>query len=248
MKLFHPLLPVAALVLTGAWSAAALAADPVIPDYSQTERAKVPEEFKFNVADLFKDEAAWRAEFAAVKQLADSVDGLAKNWTSSAKQVADLLDVINAVNDRGDRLFAWAKLQNDMDLSNPEFTRMQSEFQGLAVAFTTKTAFVAPDVLALGAEKVAAYLTAEPRLAPYRFNLEKILRNKEHTLTENEAGIVAQLGLFTDTAAKVAGLLNNVDMPRADVTLSDGSKVLLNDNNYLKHRISTHNHGRQIYP
>ena len=238
MKLFHPLLPVAALVLTGAWSAAALAADPVIPDYSQTERAKVPEEFKFNVADLFKDEAAWRAEFAAVKQLADSVDGLAKNWTSSAKQVADLLDVINAVNDRGDRLFAWAKLQNDMDLSNPEFTRMQSEFQGLAVAFTTKTAFVAPDVLALGAEKVAAYLTAEPRLAPYRFNLEKILRNRDHTLSEKEESIVAQMGLFTDTPVKVSNLLNDVDMPSAEVTLTDGTKVLVNENNFLKYRLS----------
>lgn len=238
MKLLHPLLPVAVLVFTGAWSAAAPAADPVIPDYSQTERSQVPEEFKFNVADLFKDEAAWRAEFAAVKQLADSVDGLAKNWTSSPKQVADLLDLFNAVNERGDRLFAWAKLQNDMDLSNPGFTRMQSEFQNLAVEFTTKTAFVAPDVLALGAEKIAAYLAAEPRLAPYRFNLEKILRNRDHTLSEKEESIVAQMGLFTDTPVKVSNLLNDVDMPSSEVTLTDGTKVLLNENNFLKYRLS----------
>ena len=238
MKLLHPLLPVAELVFTGAWSAAAPTADPVIPDYSQTERSQVPEEFKFNVADLFKDEAAWRAEFAAVKQLADSVDGLAKNWTSSPKQVADLLDLFNAVNERGDRLFAWAKLQNDMDLSNPGFTRMQSEFQNLAVEFTTKTAFVAPDVLALGAEKIAAYLAAEPRLAPYRFNLEKILRNRDHTLSEKEESIVAQMGLFTDTPVKVSNLLNDVDMPSSEVTLTDGTKVLLNENNFLKYRLS----------
>ncbi|MEO0018630.1 MAG: hypothetical protein RLZZ522_1913, partial [Verrucomicrobiota bacterium] len=238
MSLLRPLLPVAALVLTSALPPAVRAADAVIPDYSQTERAKVPEEFKFNLADLFKDEAAWRAEFAVVKQLADSVPGLAKDWTSTPQRVADLLDALNAVNERGDRLYAWAKLNNDMDLSNPLFTGMQSEFQNMAVDLAAKTTFVAPDLLALGAEQVASYLKAEPRLAPYRFNLEKILRNRDHTLPEKEESIVAQMGLFTDTPVKVANLLNDVDMPSEEITLSDGTKVVLNENAFLKYRLS----------
>jgi hypothetical protein len=53
------------------------AADSNIPDYSQTERSQVPAEFKFNVTDLFKDEAAWRTEFEALAKLIASVDGLA---------------------------------------------------------------------------------------------------------------------------------------------------------------------------
>ena len=88
MKLLHPFLPIAALVATSAWSAPAV----VIPDYSQTERSQVPEEFKFNVGDLFKDEATWRAEFNAVKQLADSVDSLAKDWTTSPQRMAEVLE------------------------------------------------------------------------------------------------------------------------------------------------------------
>jgi oligoendopeptidase F len=241
----HLLLP-AVLTFAARLPAAEPAAGAVIPDYSQTVRAEVPAEFKFNVSDLFKDEAAWRTEFEALAKLVAVVDGLAKDWTRSPATVAEMLDRISEFSERGERLHAYARLQSDMDLSNPAYTRMQTEFQNLAVRFGTTTAFVAPDILKLGADHVAAYLKAEPRLAPYRFHLEKILRNKEHTLTENEAGIVAQLGLFTDTAAKVAGLLNNVDMPRAEVTLSDGSKVLLNDNNYLKYRISSNAADRRI--
>jgi oligoendopeptidase F len=238
MNLLHPLLPVAALVFTSAWSAAAPTAAPVIPDFSQTERSKVPDEFKFDLSDLFKDEAAWRTEFAAVKRLAESLDGLAKDWSISPQRTADLLDLVHAVNERGDRLYAWARLQNDMDLSNPEFTRMQTEFQNLAVAFSAKTSFLAPGVLALGEEKVAAYLKAEPRLTPYRFFLEKILRSRDHTLSASEESIVAQMGLFTDTPVKVSNLLNDVDMPSAEVTLSDGTQVVLNENNFLRYRIS----------
>jgi len=93
---------------------------------------------------------------------------------------------------------------------------------------------------------VEQYLTAEPRLAPYKFLLEKILRNKDHTLPEAEAGIVAQLGLFTDTAPKVSGLLNDVDIPREDVTLADGTKVLLNQYNFLKYRMSRNQADRRV--
>jgi len=68
-------------------------------------------------------------------------------------------------------------------------------------------------IVQLGEAQVAAYLKEEPRLAPYRFHLEKSLRNKEHILPEKEQSIVAQLGLLTDTPAKVSGLLNNVEPP-----------------------------------
>jgi oligoendopeptidase F len=238
MQAHRLILPLTALAFTGIVSAAAPAAnDPIIPDYSQTARSEVPDEFKFNTADIFKTEDAWRSEMATVAKLMASVDALAKDWTSSPKLTADLLEILNDINDRSERLYAYARLQSDMDLSNPRFTRMQTEFQNLAVDFGTKTAFLAPDVLKLGAEKVADYLKAEPRLAPYRFNLEKILRNQDHTLSQKEESIVAQIGLFTDTASKVSGLLNNVDMPRAEITLTDGTKVLLNQNNFLKYRI-----------
>lgn len=238
MNPLRPLLSLAVLTMFGDLPAAESAAEPDVPDYSQTERAKVPDEFKFNVADLFKNEAAWRAEFEAVAKLVASVDGLARDWTRTAASTAAMLELLAQVNERGDRLHAYARLQSDMDLSNPAYTRMLTEFQNLAVNFGAKTAFLAPDILKLGGDRVEAYLKQEPRLAPYRFQIEKILRNKDHTLSEKEESLIAQVGLFTDTPGKVAGLLSNVDMPRAEVTLEDGTKVLLNETNFLKYRIS----------
>ncbi len=242
MAIFMPMHPLRTLrliaALTGSLPAAEPPAAPVIPDYAQTERAQVPEAFKFNVSDLFKDEAAWRSEFVELAKLAAAVEGLAKDWTRSPATTADMLDKVYAFNERGERLYAYARLQSDMDLTNPAYIRMQTEFQNLAVRFGTQTAFLAPDIVQLGETQVAACLKAEPRLVPYRFHLEKTLRSKEHILPQKEQSIVAQMGLFTDTPSKVSGLLNNVDMPRAEVTLADGSKVLLNENNYLKYRIS----------
>ncbi|MBN8460613.1 MAG: oligoendopeptidase F [Verrucomicrobia bacterium] len=237
MNRLHPLLPVAALLSAGMAFAAPTSA-PDIPDYSQTPRSKVPDGFKFNLTDLFKDADAWRAELRQADALLAKLDAAAKDWTSSATKMADTLDLISTLNERGDRLYAYAKLQNDMDLSDPQFTGMIGEIQAQEVKLNTASAFLAPGLLALGDEKVAAYLKAEPRLAPYRFSLEKILRNRSHTLSEAEESIVAQMGLFADTPVKVSNLLNDVDMPPAEVTLSDGTKVALTESNFLRHRIS----------
>jgi oligoendopeptidase F len=237
MNQLHPLLPLAALFCGGL--ACAAKTDPAdIPDYSQTERAKVPDEFKFNLNDLFKDADAWRAELAAVSKLLATLESAAKDWTSSGTRMADTLDLISTLNQRGDLLYAYAKLQNDMDLSDPKFTGLLGEIQAYEVKLNTASSFLAPGLLALGDEQVAAYLKSEPRLAPYRFPLEKILRNRSHTLTAPEEAIVAQMGLFGDTPVKVANLLNDVDMPPAEVTLADGTKVALTESNFLKHRIS----------
>lgn len=232
---FRPLcLPLSLLLAAGGLRAET----PTIPDYSQTPRAEVPDSYKFNIADIFPDENAWRKEFDLVKELATTIDEVAKDWTRSAAAMADLLERVATVNRRGERLFAWARLQNDMDLSNPEFTRMQTEFQNLAVEFGSRTSFIAPDLLAIGDDTVLAHIRSEPRLQPFAFQIEKILRARNHTLSSAEQTIVTRFGLFADTPAKVSTLLNDVDMPNAEVTLSDGTKVLLNENNYLKYRIS----------
>lgn len=246
VQALFPIPCLAVLLCAGILPAAQSAPDPVIPDYSQTERAEVPDEFKFRVEDLFENAAAWQAELAAVAKLIASVDGLAKDWTATPGGIANLLERLSAIQERGDRLETYARLLSDMDLSNPEFSRMLTECQNLAVQLGAKSTFIVPDLLLLGRDKVEAYLKQEPRLAPYRFSLEKILRNQNHSLTAAEAGVLAQVRLFADTAPKVSGLLNDVDIPRAEVTLADGTKVLLNPYNFLKHRQSGNPADRRV--
>jgi oligoendopeptidase F len=217
-----------------------------IPDYSEIARDKVPAEFKFRISDLFQDEAAWRAEKDRVAKLIASIPEAAQAWTATPKSMADLLDLVAAINEKSNRLYAYAKLLNDMDLSNPAFTTMQGEIQSMGVDLASKSTFIGPDVLKLGETAVAAAIKSEPRLAPHRFDLLNVMRRKNHVLSEIEGGIVAKVGLFTGTDSKVAGLLRDVEMPNAEVTLSNGNKVVLNDSNYLKYRIAKKKEDRKI--
>jgi len=209
-----------------------------VPDFSQTPRAQVPEAYTWNVQDLFPNEAAWRAEFDAVKALTGTVEPMVKGWTDSPQAMSALLERLTEITQRGGRVRAYVSLQGDMDLRDARFQKLGGEVQMFMVGFGSKLAFMGADILKLGPEKVSAYVQAEPRLRPYRKQLEDTLRMQKHILPEAEQRVASMTGLFGGTASKVSGLLNNVDLPKPEVSLADGSKVLLNQATFQRLRTS----------
>jgi oligoendopeptidase F len=203
------------------------AASPSIPDFSKTPRAEVPKTFQWRIEDLFADRAAWARELEALKVLAAGVDPLAKDWTASPARMAALLERLDEIKRRSVRVYAYASLQSDMDLSDVSLQQMKGEVQTFLVDFGARLAFLRPDVLQLGKEQVRTALKAEPRLAPFRVDLERILRDEGHVLSQGEERVAALTGLFTEAPSKVTELLNNVELPRPELKLADGSAVTL---------------------
>ena len=207
-----------------------------IPDYSGTPRAAVPEAFKWRIADLFPDEAGWRAGLERLKALMPSLDPLGREWTRSAQAMGDFMERLEQVNLLGSKLSHYASLQADMDLGDTRYQTMKGEIQSVLVDLGAKLAFMDPELLALGEAKVEAYLQAEPRLVPHRVGFLRILRLKDHVLPEGEARVVATAGLFGHAPHSAAGMLTDLDLPRPELELATGERVLLSTANYQKHR------------
>ncbi len=207
-----------------------------VPDYSGTERAQVPEAFKGRFTDIYPSQEAWRKELGALKAALGNLEGLAQRWTASPKAMADLLEWNAAIQQRVQRLGAYASLQSDMDMSDSLFQSMKGEAQDLGVTLASRLTFMDPDVLALGQAKVEAYLQAEPRLAPFRVGLLRVLRMRNHVIPAGEERVAALAASFADGPSKASGILNDMDMPRPTLTLSTGEKVVLNTATYQRLR------------
>lgn len=210
-----------------------------IPDYSTTARKDVPTQFKWSAEDLYPTDDAWRAELAAVTRDCQGIGAAGKGFTDSPKAMVEYLDRLTVIQKRLTRLGIYASIQSDMDMADTHYTAMKGEIQNLAVSLGEQLAFIAPSILALGKEKLDSYMKAEPRLAPYRFGLENTLRSRDHILPAEQQRIVTLTGLFDSAAGQASALLNDVEMPRRETTLSDGTKVLLNTANYERYRGSS---------
>jgi len=209
-----------------------------IPDYSLQERKDVPAASTWKIEDLYASEADWQADKETVAKDVARIDSLARGWTGSPAAMLELLDLVSKIELRGSRLMSYASHQSDTDMGNTRFQAMQGEIRTAFVQMNSKLSFMQPDVLALGADKFAAYLKSEPKLAPYRFGIESILREQDHILPNEQQRIAALTGLFAGVPSRASGMLNNVEAPRSEVTLNDGQKVLLDQAAYQRLRAS----------
>ena len=130
------------------------------------------------------------------------------------------------------RLATYALLRADEDTRHAEHQGMRQEMSLIGASFGSEVAFVEPEILQIGAPKLAQFLTAEPRLASYRFYIDEILRRAPHTLSEAEERILASVSPVAGASSTTSGLLLNAEFPYPTITLSDGRPVKLDQQTF----------------
>ena len=88
----------------------------------------------------------------------------------------------------------------------------------VGAAFGTEAAFIEPEILQIGRDKIQQFLSSEPRLASFRFYLEEIVRQAAHTLSEPEERILASVASVTAAPSTTSGSAAECGISVSDVS------------------------------
>ena len=207
-----------------------------IPDYATTPRKDVPAEYKWRIEDIYPTYEDWQKDKEELVKLVSQIDQVSKGWTESSSKMLSVFILADNIYLKSQRLYEYAKRQSDMDMGNSQLQQMKGEIQAMQVDIGLKLAFMNNEILKLNDETLAKYLKEEPQLAPYRFTIEQIVRARQHILPEEQEKLISLTGLYNPSIEDAASLLNNVDMPSPEITLSTGKKITLNYANYYSNR------------
>ncbi len=122
---------------------------------------------------------------------------------------------------RADRLYAYAFQLYDQDTRVGRNLQMQQEMSQVYSSFQSTASFMRPEILALGREKIDAYLAAEPKLGQYRMFFDDILRAAPHTLTPAEEKVYARMAALGEAGGTLQSVFRSADLPFPEVTLLD---------------------------
>jgi oligoendopeptidase F len=211
-----------------------------------TERTQVPERYRWDLSHLFKTLDAWRDE---KQQVVAGISELSRFQGRLANGPAELLaclDLYSAIGRRLARLAAYAGMASDEDTRDPAMLGLQQEIQQTYADFGSHVAFLEPEILSFDSASVEAMFAAEPKLDPYRFYVQDILRRREHTGTAAEEKIIADAALMSSAPQDINSIFTNADFPYPDVVLSTGQTVRLTPAAYSLHRASAVRSDRQL--
>jgi oligoendopeptidase F len=217
------------------------------PDFSAaqtTERSTIPDQYKWNLTDLYPSNEAWKQ---AEKKFVDELPALRQykgTLSTSAARLLGCLDLTFQMSKDLSKLSSYASMSSDQDTRVSEYLGMQQEISQHASTFSAEAAYIEPEILKIDPAKVQEFIKNEPKLAVYKHYLDDILRRKAHTGTEGEEKIIADAGLMADAPDNIYGIFSNADFPYPEITLSDGKTVKLNQAGYSLYRASANREDR----
>lgn len=198
----------------------------------ERDRAQIPERYKWNLADIYPSDAAWRAAKDALAARLPELRQYQGRLTSSAATLADALEKQSGFDKELSRLYVYASMLADQDTRDSTHQGMRQEMVQLASTFGAQAAYVEPEILKADKASLERYIASEPRLEVYRFYLEDVIRRAAHTLSDSEEKLLADAGPLQGSPASVFNILSNADFPYPSVTLSDGRTVKVDQAGY----------------
>ena len=211
----------------------------------ERDRAKIPDKYKWNLADIYPDVAAWRAAKTRVEAELPKLRSYQGKLGASPQALADALEHIYRVEKELSRLYVYASMLADQDTRESAPQGMQQEMQQLSASFGAQVAYVEPETLKIGSGTVETFIGSEPRLKTFAFYLRDIVRRAPHTLTDNEEKILADAAPLASSASNIYGIFSNADFPYPSVTLSDGKTVKVDQSGYGELRTRPNRGDRQ---
>ncbi len=196
------------------------------------DRSKIPDRYKWNLADIYPDQAAWSAAKERVVAEIPKIRAFQGKLASSPAVLADALDLMFRIDKELSRVYVYASMLADQDTRASEPQGMVQEMQQHSASFDAARSYLEPEILKAGAAAMDRFIASEPRLKVYTFYLEDIARRAPHTLTDNEEKILANATPLAASPGNIFGILSNADFPYPSITLSDGKTVKLDQAGY----------------
>ena len=111
---------------------------------------------------------------------------------TDARTIREFMDADTQLDRLLSDLFCYANLRRSEDTRGETAQSMYARIYGKYVAAVSQTAFAVPEILSLPEEKLEE-IAREDCLIPYRFQMDKLIRRKAHTLSAAEEQLLVSL-------------------------------------------------------
>jgi oligoendopeptidase F len=127
-------------------------------------RSEIPDKYKWDDKSVFADQAAWEQEFDAVSADLAKLDPFRDHLADSPQVLANALELAQQLQKRVGIVFVYAGFSQAVNTEDQNAGAMYGKVLGLAGKSGGALAFIDPEIIAIGPDKIKQWTQAEPRL------------------------------------------------------------------------------------
>ncbi len=202
-------------------------------NYPILPRSEVPEEFTWNLGDMFESDAAWLAEYEALKAYPEKLSAFRGRLGESAAELLAFMKLSDEIDLRVTVLYGYASCKSDQDTANGTYQDYRGKAMATFIAIDGASAFSTPEIMEIPDDTMERFYKDESELETYRRVITKLRRRREHILSPECEKILAAAGEMAETPENIGSVFRNADITFPDVTDSQGNTHKLTGGSFV---------------
>ncbi len=202
------------------------------------ERKDIDPKYKWDLTVIYADEAAFEKDYALAEKKVEAFRAHEQTMTVSADELLATLTDMVAIDALIEKLWQYASLSFSVDTSDNHAQALNTKVRNLAVTAGEASWFVSPYLLKLDRATVDAWFAECPALESFRRMIEKKMREKEHTLSDECEILMSRMQDALGSHTGIRSIFSNSDLRFGKIRNEEGKKVELTDTNYVMHLMS----------
>lgn len=197
------------------------------------KRSAAAPENTWKLEDILESDGAWEDLFAKAAEDIKRYQAYKGRLSDSADTLYQCLKTDEAVSLEIEKLFVYARMRSDQDTGDQKYQEMSGRARSLSYSAGELSSFLVPEILAIPAERLEAFMASGNGLAHYQRMIDQILEKKPHTLSGPMEELLAQSYEATQDAAQIFNMFNNADVRFPAILDDKGREVRITHGNYI---------------
>ena len=198
------------------------------------KREDVKEVDKWDLTPMYTSYEDWEKDIQKVTGSVKEVAAFKGRIMESSSTLYEFYLAYDKMNRISDLVYLYARLLCDGDTTNSEYQKMKSRVEKMMEDISTELSFVSSEMLSADYSTILEYIKENPKLEEFAFDLEKMFRYKDHTLSEKEEEIITKASNAFGTGDEVFYNFDNADIHLGEITNEDGELEEVTNSNYIK--------------
>ena len=197
------------------------------------KREDIPEEYKWKLEDMFASDEQWEQETEELLSSVQEVEKYKGRLGESAGNLYLYFKKLDELVYHADRVYVYANQRLHQDTTVAKYQGYSSKADAVLVSLQSAIAFADPEILTIPEQTIEQFYKDEPQLLHYKRKIDEIKRMKEHTLSETEEALLAQVGELAAAPGNIYSMFNNADIKFPYITDVEGNRIQITHGNYI---------------
>lgn len=201
-------------------------------------RNNIEDCYKIDFKDLFKCEEDFYAYLEETKDKVNEIKLYENKLFKNQDNFGKVLYLMQSINIRIEKLYTYANLNCDFDLSDSHNNELLGKVLTLYDLSNNNTSYIIPEIIKNDYSFIENRIKNDANLKAFEGFLKDIFREKKHYLTKKEESLLTKLNCTFRTPDEIMTKLRDVDLTFSNILDKDGKIHEMNEVNYFKYKES----------